>query len=133
MMPLAKEIMKYDPTQVTFDDTPLAVQEHLVKMAKWIALHTAGVAVNKLLATIGEEQEVMAYLSDMIIEIYAMESGLLRALKYINMKGEKKAEFHIAAVKVYVNDALPKILHWAKQALAFCRRRRRIGRAFPHR
>jgi hypothetical protein len=48
-----------------------------------------------------------------------MESGLLRAQKVLAIKGEEKARLHIAAVKVYVNDTLPKIIHWAKQVLAF--------------
>ena len=34
-------------------------------------------------------------------------------------KGEAAAALHIAAVKVYVNDTLPQMVHWAKQILAF--------------
>jgi len=55
----------------------------------------------------------------MIMEIYAMESGLLRAMKYIRSKGEKKAAYHAAAVKVYANDAITQIVHLGRQVLAF--------------
>ena len=58
-------------------------------------------------------------MADMIIEIYAMESGLLRAQKFAGQKGEEKAALHVAAVKVYVNDAIPKIVHGAKKMLAY--------------
>ena len=80
---------------------------------------TSGIAVNKLLSTLENEQEIMAMLADMVIEIYAVECGLLRANKLIALKDEKKAEYHIAAVKIYLNDLLPKITHWAKQILTF--------------
>ncbi|MFC1829782.1 acyl-CoA dehydrogenase family protein [Thermodesulfobacteriota bacterium] len=114
-----EEIKTISPDAVTPDDSTLGAQAHMVKMCKKIFLLTAATAVNKLLHDLAQEQEVLALLADMIIEIYAMESGLLRTQKYIAMKDEKKAVYHIAAVKTYVNDVMPKIAHWAKQALAF--------------
>jgi len=114
-----KEAKAYSPDAVKLDDSKLAVQENMVRMSKKILLMTAGTAVNKLLANLAQEQEVLAILADMIIEIYAMESGLLRTQKFISMKGEKQAAYHVAAVKVYINDTIPKIVHGAKQVLAF--------------
>jgi len=100
-------------------DSPLLMQENMLKNCKKIHLMTCGAAVSKLLSNIAEEQEVMAMLADMIILIYAMESGLLRAKKVFESKGEQKAEYHIAAVKVYINDAIPVIAGLAKQIIAF--------------
>ncbi|MFC1488564.1 acyl-CoA dehydrogenase family protein [Thermodesulfobacteriota bacterium] len=114
-----EEVQDDSPTLIMPDISALAAQEQMIKMSKKILLMTAGIAVNKLLATLEQEQEVLAMLADMIIEIYAMESGLVRARKLMNKKGEKKAEYHVAAVKVYVNDTIPKIIHWARQVLAF--------------
>ena len=54
----------------------------------------------------------------MIIEVFAMESGLLRAKQLLAKEGPKKARYHLAAVKVYFNDIMPNIVHWAKQLLA---------------
>ncbi len=116
---LGEEVKAYSPDALKLDDTPLAIQDHMVKMCKKITLMTAGTAVNKLLATLENEQEVMALLADMIKEIYVMESGLLRARKFVDKKGEKKGEYHIAASKVYINDTIPKIVHWAGQVLTF--------------
>lgn len=101
------------------DESSLSIQVNMLNMCKKIHLMTSGAAVSKLLSNIAEEQEVMAMLADMIIMIYAMESGLLRAKKILNSKGEQKAEYHIAAVKVYVNDVIPKIVGQAKQVFAF--------------
>jgi alkylation response protein AidB-like acyl-CoA dehydrogenase len=114
-----EEVKDDSPTLIRPDISALAAQEQMVKMSKKIFLLTAGIAVNKLLATLEQEQEVLAMLADMIIEIYAMESGLVRTRKVMIQKGEKKAEYHVAAVKVYVNDTIPKIMHWARQVLAF--------------
>ena len=88
-------------------------------MCKKIHLMTSGAAVTRLLSNIAEEQEVMAMLADMVIMIYAMESGFLRAKKMLDAKGEQKAEYHIAAVKIYINDAIPEIATKAKQVFAF--------------
>ncbi len=107
------------PDAPGFDDAPLAAQQHQVKMCKKILLLTLGKAAGNLLADLAEEQEVLAFLADMITEIFAMESGLLRALKMIDKKGEKRAEYHTAAVQVSINDAIPKIAHWSKQVLTF--------------
>jgi len=114
-----EEVKDDSPTLIRPDISALAAQEQMVKMSKKIFLLAAGIAVNKLLATLEQEQEVLAMLADMIIEIYAMESGLVRTRKVMIQKGEKKAEYHVAAVKVYVNDTIPKIMHWARQVLAF--------------
>jgi alkylation response protein AidB-like acyl-CoA dehydrogenase len=101
------------------ETSPLASQLHAVNMCKKIFLLAAGVAANKLMMKLPEEQEVMELLSDMIMEIYAMESGLLRAIKILEKKGEKQAEYHVAAVTVYMNETIPKLIYWAKQVLAF--------------
>lgn len=98
---------------------PLSLQELMVKMCKRIYLITCGAAVKKFLSDIAEEQEVMAIMADMVINIYAMESGLLRAKKMIDSKGDQKAEYHTAAVKVYINDYLSLIAGQAKKVFAF--------------
>lgn len=116
---LEKEIKEYDPKSLNFGDAPLGEQLHLLKMCKKIALMVSGTAVTKLMANIQDEQEVLGMLADIIMEIYAMETGILRAQKLIDKKGEKAAEYHIAAVKVYMTDVIPKIVHWATQILSF--------------
>jgi alkylation response protein AidB-like acyl-CoA dehydrogenase len=102
-----------------FNDTPLAVQKHLVKVSKKLLLLTMGKAGAKLVEKLAEEQEVLAFISDLIIEVFVMESGLLRAKRLIAKKGEKKAEYYTGAVQVYINDTMPKIIHWTQQVLAF--------------
>jgi hypothetical protein len=115
---IAQELMTYSPLSVQLPDTPLALQEHMVKMSKKIALMVAGVSAQKFQQALEKEQEVLAKIADMVIEIFAMESGLLRTLKIISKEGEEKARHQISAVKVYVDETVPKIETWAKEVLA---------------
>ena len=115
---IAQELMTYSPLSVQLPDTPLALQEHMVKMSKKIALMVAGVAAQKFQQALEKEQEVLAKIADMVIEIFAMESGLLRTLKMISREGEEKAKYQISAVKVYVDETIPRIETWAKEVLA---------------
>jgi hypothetical protein len=61
----------------------------------------------------------MANIADIVIEVFAMESGLLRAVKMISRDGEEKAKYQIAAVKAYIDEGIPKIEMWAKQIVAY--------------
>ena len=96
----------------------LAEEIRLVRMVKKAALFAAGVAVQKYLETIEEQQEVLAAISDLIIETFAMESGLLRALKAAQRDGEEAAATKIAMIRTYINDALPRVDASAKTVLA---------------
>ena len=116
---IAGELMSYSPLSVQLPDTPLALQEHMVKMSKKIALMVAGVAAQKFQQNLVKEQEILARIADIVIEIFAMESGLLRTLKLIESAGEEKARYQIAATKVYVDEIVPRIELGAKQALAY--------------
>lgn len=116
---IASELMTYSPLSVQLEDTPLALQEHMVKMSKKIALMVAGVAAQKFGQNLAKEQEVLAKVADIVIEIFAMESGLLRTLKIINKDGEAKAAYQIKAVQAYVNDMVPQIESWAKDVIAY--------------
>ena len=116
---IAGFLMGYSPLSVQLDDTPLALQEHMIRMAKKIALMVAGGAAMKFQQNLAKEQEVLGKVADIIIEIFAMESGLLRTLKIIDKVGEEKAKYQIDAVKVYVDDTIPKIESWAKQVIAY--------------
>ena len=84
------ELMSYSPLSVELPDTPLALQEHMIKMMKKLALMIAGGAAMKFQQKLAKEQEVLGKLADIIIEIFAMESGLLRTLKIIDKDGAKR-------------------------------------------
>jgi alkylation response protein AidB-like acyl-CoA dehydrogenase len=100
------------------DHTILEAQQNSVMIAKKITLVTTYMAIEKYKDGLRDEQEVSALIADMTIQVYAIESALLRALKGIERKGEDKSRMHIAATLVYINDTLPKVFLMANQVLA---------------
>ena len=60
---------------------PLATERKLLAQAKKMGLFAAGVASQKYMMSLADQQEVMGALADAIMEVYAMESCILRAEK----------------------------------------------------
>ncbi|MFH1035047.1 MAG: acyl-CoA dehydrogenase family protein [Pseudomonadota bacterium] len=116
---LLGEIMDYSPMSVELPDEPLALQSHMVEMCKKAFIFVAGVAVQKLMQKLAKEQEVLMRLADIIIQVFAMESGLLRAKKAIANLGVDKAQIYIDFVEAYMDDMIPMIDMWGKQVLAY--------------
>jgi len=114
---VAGELLTLRP-KVESDDSVLTLQKEMVEMSKKIALLVAGAAVQKYMVKLADEQEILALISDIIIEVFAMESALLRALKSMEKAGDEKAQIQKAMVKVYVNDGFNKVEGYAKQALS---------------
>ncbi|MGA7293967.1 MAG: acyl-CoA dehydrogenase family protein [Terriglobales bacterium] len=97
---------------------PLAEERKLVAQAKKLGLFVAGSATQKYMTTIQDQQEVMGAIADMTIEIYAMESAVLRAQKMVEQKGEASAALPIAMTRVYLTQALEKIEAAARKVIA---------------
>lgn len=116
---VAGDMMSYSAFSVELPDTPLALQEHMLKMVKKIALMVTSLAEQKYGQNLNKEQEFLAKISDIIIQIFAAESGMLRTLKIMQTSGEEKAGYQIAAVKVYMDGIIPLIEMWANQVLAY--------------
>jgi len=96
----------------------LAEERKLVAAAKKIALFAAGVATQKYMQAIQDQQEIMGAIANMTIETYAMESAVLRAQKLAMRKGEAGAANAIAMTRVYMAGALSKIESAARMVLA---------------
>lgn len=114
---VAEELMSYRAPMAE-EGGILEQEQRLVKNAKNMALLAAGAATQKYMDKLANEQEVVALIADMIIEIFAMESALLRTLKKIQKEGEEKSKIHIAATQVYINDSFPRVDMMARQVFA---------------
>ncbi|MEV3478650.1 acyl-CoA dehydrogenase family protein [Paenibacillus larvae] len=113
---LQSEMMSMTPGSQSFEGT-LEQESHLLAQAKKLFLMVGGMAVQKLQANIEKEQEMLSNLADLMIEIYAMESVLLRTKKLIARQGEDKAKNAIQMTEVYLHEAFAKIEAIAKQCL----------------
>ena len=84
LMPAIKQLMDEvmaGPTPKEDREGPLAEEFNLLASAKKLALFAAGSATQKYMQKLADEQEVMGAIADMIIEVFAMESAILRAEK----------------------------------------------------
>jgi butyryl-CoA dehydrogenase len=97
---------------------PLAEERKLVSAAKKIALFAAGVATQKYMQAIQDQQEIMGAIANMTIETYAMESAVLRAQKLAMRNGESGAANAIAMTRVYMAGALDRIESAARMVIA---------------
>jgi alkylation response protein AidB-like acyl-CoA dehydrogenase len=76
-------------------------------------------AVSQILSnSLEHHQEVTGMISNIIIEIFAMESCLLRARKINQKFGEEYGEIPTNISQVYVLDAFMRVEHWAKLIFA---------------
>jgi alkylation response protein AidB-like acyl-CoA dehydrogenase len=114
---VANELLTLRPS-VDTDDEKLTLQKEMVEMAKKIGLVVAGAAVQKFMMKLADEQEILGLISDMVIEVFAMESVLLRALKSMERSDEEVSRVQKAMAKVYVNEAFERVESYAKQAFA---------------
>ncbi len=114
---VAGELLTLRP-KVESDDGRLTLQQEMVEISKKISLLVTGAAVQKYMMKLSEEQEILGLISDMVIQVFAMESGLLRAMKTMEKSGDERAQIQKAMVKVYVNDAFDRLEGFAKKALA---------------
>jgi alkylation response protein AidB-like acyl-CoA dehydrogenase len=116
-MKLADEIL----AGPSFEETPdgvLAEETRVVSNSKKMFLQAAGGALQKFREKLAEEQELIAALANMVMEIYAMESSLLRAQKAAAAKGEAGASILIDAARVFITEAAERVEHEAKRAIA---------------
>jgi len=96
----------------------LAEERRLVAAAKKIELFAAGVATQKYMQAIQNEQEIMGAIANLTIETYAMESAVLRAWKLLDRKGESSAALPLAMTRVYLGGAMERIESAAKLVIA---------------
>jgi alkylation response protein AidB-like acyl-CoA dehydrogenase len=121
LMPAIKKLMDEvlsGPSVGEEIEGSLAEERKLVAQAKKLGLFVSGAATQKYMQTIQDQQEVMGAIADMTIEIYAMESAVLRTQKMVEQKGEALAALPIAMTRVYLTQALEKIEAAARKVIA---------------
>jgi alkylation response protein AidB-like acyl-CoA dehydrogenase len=96
LMAAIKKVMDEAMEAPSFD-APTDVNDRLARESgalaslKKMALFAAGVAGQRFTSGLEEQQEVMADLADMVSEVYALESALLRARKMADAKSANAA------------------------------------------
>src|SRR5690606_1479686 len=93
-------------------DNPLAVERSLIDNLRKLTLMVAGLAAQKHMEKIKQEQELLAAAADLGIALYAAESALLRTEK------AGCPPLFTDMTKLFVHDALDQAEPMARRALA---------------
>ncbi|MFZ9187213.1 MAG: acyl-CoA dehydrogenase family protein [Algoriphagus sp.] len=116
-MAVASELVSV-PSFESIDTSELfAMEKDLVHKLKKVFLMVGGKAAMSLQDRIEDEQEIMMNLADVMIEIYAAESVLLRTEKLVSLRGEAACAAQIAMTKIYLYEAIDKVEVAAKEAI----------------
>jgi alkylation response protein AidB-like acyl-CoA dehydrogenase len=116
-MAVASELVSV-PSFESIDTSELfAMEKDLVHKLKKVFLMVGGKAAMSLQDRIEDEQEIMMNLADVMIEIYAAESVLLRTEKLVSLRGEAACAAQIAMTKIYLYEAIDKVEAAAKEAI----------------
>jgi len=112
MANLQDELMNLTPFEES--DEPLAQELFMIDRARKIFLMLAGLGVQKYQTALENEQELLLGVADIAIEIYAMESAVLRALKAVK-RGQPGLKVEMATV--YCQEAFERIATIARTLL----------------
>ena len=95
----------------------LAREAEVLAAVKKIALFAAGVASQRFMTALQEQQEVMADLADIITQVYALESSLLRARK---LAGRSAGDVAAAMTGLLADETMGLAECAARRVLAAC-------------
>jgi butyryl-CoA dehydrogenase len=121
LLPAIKRIMDEameSPAASDETEGALAAERKLLTAAKKMTLFAAGAASQKHMMDMPDQQEIMGALADCIIEVYAIESALLRTEKLISSKSEASAKNAIAMTRFYAARAIQVVEASAKKVIA---------------
>ena len=116
-MTVAEELLGI-PDFPEADDSLLGEEKRMVVNFKKAVLMAAGGAAQKLGLGLGDEQEIVLYISDMVIDTYLAESVLLRTFKLAGLKGDDKIHEQVAMCQIFIRDAADRIHKNAKEAVS---------------
>ena len=103
------------PAAATTD--PLASERALLGRAKRLAIGLLGQASAAYGAELKDAQEVQALIADIVIEVFAIESGIARAAKMAST-ADSRAGIAADAARVYTTDAADRIAAASRDVVA---------------
>ncbi len=114
---LQEEIMSPSLSVADDDGVVLGEEGRAVAAFKKVVLMLAGTAMQRFGDKLQDEQEVLTYLADVLIDTYAAESALLRARRS-TADGIATADLQRDAASAYVHEAAGRVELAARHALA---------------
>src|SRR5450755_453808 len=121
LLPAIKKLMDEvmaGPSAAEEREGPLSAEHHLLANARKLALFAAGAASQKYMMGLSDQQEVMGALADCIMEVFALESCILRAEKLLAAKGPGAAKQAIAMTRYYAAKATQTVEPSSRKVIA---------------
>ena len=115
---LLDEILSMPSEAESGDQEMLADVAALLEGGKKVVLLVAGSAVQKYLNALAEEQEVVGVLSNLVMEVYGVESALLRTRKKLLKSSYEACRAEAEATRACAFEAADRIEVEARRALA---------------
>jgi butyryl-CoA dehydrogenase len=114
------EVMQ-PPSFDTAEDAGQVLERESVILAavRKIGLFAAGVASQRYMTALQDQQEVMADLADIITQVFALESSLLRARK-LAASGKNSAAVAAAMTSLLADESMALAEQAARRVLAAC-------------
>jgi alkylation response protein AidB-like acyl-CoA dehydrogenase len=113
---LQDELLTPSAPSIGFGDGGRLEEEtKAVAAFKKVVLMVLGTAMQTYGQKLTDEQEILSYIADIVIDTYAAESAVLRAKDAGAMR---QKDLHEDAVRVFVNDAAQRVEMAARSALA---------------
>jgi len=121
LIPAAKrlqdEVLSPSMPSLVDGDEALGAELRTIGAFKKVALMVLGTAMQTYGEKLTDQQEVLSFAADILIDTYAAESAVLRA-RQARLGGHHAADQHEAAARVYVDGAAARVEAVAKSALA---------------
>lgn len=101
-------------------DEPLGRETYLADASRKVTLLAAGLAVNVIGMNKPEEnhQEQMMAIADMVMEVYAQDSALMRCQKLFDERGDEKTALERDILSVFVQQSSARVRESARTLLA---------------
>ena len=116
-MAVQKELTSVPSFETPDYSAPLSKEMAVIENLKKAGLMIAGAAVQKLMASLKDEQEILMNLADMLMYGYAAESALLRTQKLIGIRGAEACESEILAAKLYLHHTVAECQNAGREAV----------------
>ena len=115
---VAKELTSV-PSFASIDASiPFAEEKSVIKNLKKAILMVAGKAAQTFGPKLNDEQEILMNIADMMVEVYAAESAILRVEKLMSTKGEEAVKLQKNMASIYLFEAVDKVNVAGKEAVA---------------
>ncbi|MGM0652287.1 MAG: acyl-CoA dehydrogenase family protein [Bacillota bacterium] len=93
-------------------------EEFYLNNMKTLFLLAAGNAAQTFGEELTNEQEILCRLADMAMEVFAAESGLLRAKRMLAQDESEEAKLAMSMTSCFIHEMIPKMEIWAKEVIA---------------